>query len=48
MRDLVNKFEAAERILIPKGRDCKIVLKWIEEQGYQPPQAPTETRRCLH
>lgn len=48
MSEVISNFEAAERILIPKGRDCKIVLNWIEEQGYQPPQAPTKERRCLH
>lgn len=48
MSDLVNSFEAAERILIPKGRDKNIVLNWIEEQGFEPPTPPTEDWRCLH
>ncbi len=41
-------FKKAERVLIPKGRDLKIVLEWIALQGFEPPMAPTEDRRSLH
>jgi len=48
MNDLESNFESAERILIPKGRDKDIVLNWIAGQGFEPPQPPTNDRRCLH
>ena len=44
----IENFENAGKVLVPKGRDMELVLNWIEEQGFTPPQPPTEARRCLH
>ncbi len=41
-------FENAERVLMPKGRDMRVVLSWLEEQGFAVPLEPTKHRRRLH